>query len=340
MYKKLRKLSSTTPISSFPEIYNHNNKIISEEMDYYYDSSTGRLIRSVYVPQGKVQAYNGEFRTLNVDNIVINNPATLINNIVKRAYVIPHNAFGNNFYDSSIEKTYENINKTLKETICHDSSVIVVQPFTNMGVLGLTATNAAQDDTMTLYKVTAAIAKKFVDVDASIAEINQKLEDMSFISDDGKEPTFPDGYEDFQVKPVEEETTYPKTYMYATIVQLKRQGLSPLHIDDLKQENAKQHTYYPVENPMIVNNDNYIAIECPNINRIITVKFNRTNETKPFMFLMSRKNKNEKRTYLKVRYDEMNCLKLKCVDYTERYGTVWDIDSWSGSKENFEYIQL
>ena len=317
----------------------HNNNIISDEIEYFYDSSTGRLIRSVYVPQGKVQAYTGEFRTLSVDSITINNPATLINNVIKQAYDIPHNSFASNFSDTNLEKIYENVNRSQNELICHDASVVAIPPFNNMTVLGLMPTSAGASDTITLYNAMEAIAAKIKQLQEKYEELKEQVSaDLKWTN---SKIELPDGAESFINKPTNIEITYPKSYMYATIVQLKRQGVSPLHINDLKQPGTHNHTYYPISNPVIVNNDNYIAIECWEINRIIAITFNKTTENAPFMFLLNRYDKNGKRLYLQVNYtNNLDRLQLMCIGYTEEFGTVWDVYNWSGNSDDFKLVEI
>lgn len=342
MLKKLRELSSTTPISQLPEIYNYNNNVVTEEIDYFYDASNGRLIRSVYVPQGKVQAYTGEFRTLTVDSIQINNPTTLINNVVRRAADIPHNAFAYNFSNSTIEHQYENVQNDSSLIICHDTSVIAF-PSNKTDIcnyLNIITNNAGKSDTVTLYDIIVGTTDKLKSLDTRIKELEQWVEEAEKIPADSNGITEPANPDDYKNKPTDTITTYPKSYMYSTIVQLKRAGVNPLHINDLKNNNHLI-TYYPVMNPMIVNNTNYIGIECWQIGRVVNIQFKLTNEKNPvFMILLNRNNANGKHEYLKVTYARLNCLQLRCAGYTDDFGTVWDVYQWSGDQNNFEFIEV
>lgn len=345
MLKKLRELSSTTPISQLPEIFNHNNNVINEGIDYIFDASNGRLIRSVYVPQGKVQAYTGEFRTLTVDSIQINNPTTIINNIVRRATDIPHNAFANNFSAASIEYTYEIVNKERDEVICHDASVIAFPSGDSatrniFNYLGFNVANSAPDDTITLYNVIINTTKKIQSIEERVAALEEWKEIASMLPADSNGITEPENPDDYKNKPVGSITTYPKSYMYSTIVQLKRQGINPLHINDLKENGNHIITYYPVSSPMEVNNNNYIGIECWQVGRVIDIKFKNTATNTPFMFLLNRNNKNNKREYLEVTYAPLNCLQLRCAGYTDNYGTLWDVYNWSGNPDNFKIVEI
>lgn len=340
MLKKLRNINSTTPISQLPDILNYNNDVMTEELEYIYDSSNGRLVKSVYVPQGKIQAYTGEFRTLTVDNIQINNPTTLVNNVVKRAADIPHNAFGYNFSSSAIENVYEVVNKERNEIICHDASTIAFpaqgNDINSFKYLGFGLGNATQDDTITLYNVTIKEINKLQDLENRVSTLETLVDELSIVSGGGG-VAIPDNAENYKNKPTEVEVTYPKTYMYATIVQLKRQHVPALHINDLKGD-SHLLTYYPVSNAVKVNNKTFIAIECWQVGRIVDIQFDPASNT-PFTFLLKR-NQDGTRNYLQVTYAKMNCLQLRCSGYTDEYGTEWTLYNWSGNEGNFNYITL
>ena len=89
-----------------PDILNKNNQSVRDEFSYIFDSSNGRLVRSVYVPQGSVKAHFGDFQNISVDNISIGNPDPVINIIRKNIDRFSHNEFIDNFSSDEIMNNY------------------------------------------------------------------------------------------------------------------------------------------------------------------------------------------------------------------------------------------
>ncbi len=71
MIGTLRNISLYSLIADLPVVLKYNNQVIQNQFDHIYDSSSNRLIRSLYAPQGRVQAHWGQFVNLNCKMLVI-----------------------------------------------------------------------------------------------------------------------------------------------------------------------------------------------------------------------------------------------------------------------------
>ena len=71
MRGSFKNLSMSTQIGNYPSLMNYNFNVIKNEIDYYFDESLGKLIQSVYVPSGRVDAYWGKFTNLETDHFTI-----------------------------------------------------------------------------------------------------------------------------------------------------------------------------------------------------------------------------------------------------------------------------
>lgn len=71
MRGSFKNLNMSTQIGNYPSFMNYNFNIIENELNYYFDGSLGKLIKSVYVPNGRVDAYWGKFSNLETDHFTI-----------------------------------------------------------------------------------------------------------------------------------------------------------------------------------------------------------------------------------------------------------------------------
>lgn len=112
--------SNNTPIGMLPLIINHNNKAIEDEINAIFDSSSNRIKKSVYVPQGYVKSHSGEFVNLYTEHLTVKNFETLNIPVDKILTGAQHNTFGGRFSDES-QLSPEDIS-----TYAHDAGLIYV----------------------------------------------------------------------------------------------------------------------------------------------------------------------------------------------------------------------
>lgn len=118
--------------------------------------------------------------------------------------------------------------------------------------------------------------------------------------------------------------TYPKSLLYASPVQLKRQNLPKLHYNDIQL--GYLYTYYPCINDTVtIDNINMSCITCKNVGQIINVNLNIIDSNNNFEILLSRANKE----YVVLKPNTLTRLQLKCEEYTESLGTKWEIYLYS-----------
>ena len=122
MVNFLKDVSLDTFIGELPSIINFNNNSIEQEFNVFYDSSEGRLIRSVYVPNGTVQSHWGRFTNLEAEYVKFSNRDSLSQALenAKLEHNIFVKKFRNDWIDSSGSTTYD----TFNNDFCHDPGVI------------------------------------------------------------------------------------------------------------------------------------------------------------------------------------------------------------------------
>jgi hypothetical protein len=81
------------------------------------------LTKSVYVPTGSVKAHYGDFQNLNVGNLTIDNPNTLMQIINNNIDVMSHNNFVDIYSDSVLIPKFIGSDVS---NICHDASAIIM----------------------------------------------------------------------------------------------------------------------------------------------------------------------------------------------------------------------
>lgn len=132
MVNFLKDVSLDTFLAELPSIINFNNNSLKNEFEILYDSSEGRLIKSVYVPNGTVQSHWGRFANLETDYIKVNN-ADSISQTVQNAS-IAHNLLSHRFRDDWIVNSSVD---TFDYSYCHDPGVISSGVTTNSNILSL-----------------------------------------------------------------------------------------------------------------------------------------------------------------------------------------------------------
>ena len=71
MRSEFKELSMSTLIGDYPSLFNYNFNAVRNELDYYFDSSNGRLTKSVYAPNGRVDTFWGKFTNLEAEHFTI-----------------------------------------------------------------------------------------------------------------------------------------------------------------------------------------------------------------------------------------------------------------------------
>lgn len=71
MRSKFKELSMSTLIGNYPSMFNYNFNSVRNELDYYFDSSNGRMTKSVYAPNGRVDTFWGKFTNLETEHFTI-----------------------------------------------------------------------------------------------------------------------------------------------------------------------------------------------------------------------------------------------------------------------------
>lgn len=335
MLNFLLDVSSNTPVAMLPEIVSHNNEAIRNEFDNIYDPDNDRLLRSVYTPMGSVTAYNGVFTNVTIENLILKKPDALQDVIKDTIQYIPHSVLNNRFSTDTLDSAY---NKKLQDSysrIAHDAASIVVPGFkyyklveeTNNEVLTV---HDALTDLYGKYQTllnklsgsiaTASVARSSNDSEPAVASTFSARSANTVASP--RDNSYPFN------KP--EPITYPANYVYATVPQLRRNGLPKLHISDLLSGNI--YTYYNANASLLtVDNAHPVDIECEHIESVFTLCLKQSvSNNIEFKILLERNGKSRK--YLKViaPNPELTRIQLQCkTAYSEAVGTVWEIFGYS-----------
>ena len=135
MVNFLKDVSIDTFIGELPSILNFNNNAIEQEFSLFYDSSDGRLTKSLYAPNGTVQTHWGRFTNLEAEYVKFTNADSLSQSLETAG--IPHNVltkkFRNDWVTTSDGTNYDSFNNDF----CHDPAAISSGIENNANVLSL-----------------------------------------------------------------------------------------------------------------------------------------------------------------------------------------------------------
>lgn len=135
MVNFLKDVSIDTFIGELPSILNFNNNAIEQEFSLFYDSSDGRLTKSLYAPNGTVQTHWGRFTNLEAEYVKFTNADSLSQSLETAG--IPHNVlskkFRNDWVTASDGTNYDSFNNDF----CHDPAAISSGIENNANVLSL-----------------------------------------------------------------------------------------------------------------------------------------------------------------------------------------------------------
>ena len=297
MLNYLQNITGKTPISLLPEVINHNNEAVEAEFNWIYDSSTDRLIKSVYAPTGSVKAHFGEFVNLAAEYITVKNVESLKNTIKSAVSTLEHSTFAKSWSSDTIKDVYSN---TTDIVLCHDASVIAYKT-TNV----FAAIQQLQTDVNALKTTSKAVQGG---IQLTSAEGNTQVYGSNAMEDVSSEPT-----------------TYNKNMLYASTLQLKRKRIPKLHLQDLRDGNL--YTYYKIVNNEVTITDETTACIDTDITGItVFVNFQDMESSQDhYSILLDRQEKK----YVTISKNPLNILQLKAVSYSEDFGTVWKIYSYS-----------
>ena len=313
-----------------PDILNKNNQSVRDEFSYIFDSSNGRLVRSVYVPQGSVKAHFGDFQNISVDNISIGNPDPVINIIRKNIDRFSHNEFIDNFSSDEIMNNYKETVYPTETNICHDASVIGLPVYSHKKFLAF-----GDAEVPTVYNVIDRCITKIEALEKQVSKLQTELDNTA-----AARYTRPasSGIMTFAERGdnriITETTVYPKSYVGATAVHLKRLSVPKTHIVDLTS--GRFMTYYPADTNIEVSNTNLNFIETDTIGCVVNLELVKTTAA-PFKILLNR----ESGKAVRLSTNELNRIQLRCTGYTEEYGPEWDIHSYSvPAKSDIEVVRI
>lgn len=111
MVNELYDVSISTMIGMLPSIINNNNIQIKKEFEQIFDTSTNRLIKSLYNPEGSVDVHVGTFKNVITDNVIINDVSNFQNNVLSNC---DHNSLQNRIYDANEETGYAHSTTCIK----------------------------------------------------------------------------------------------------------------------------------------------------------------------------------------------------------------------------------
>lgn len=340
MLNYLLDVSSNTPVAMLPEIVTHNNDAIRNEFDNIYDPEKDRLIRSVYTPTGSVTAYNGVFTNVTIDNLILRSNDALSDVIKDTIQFVPHAIMTQRFSSDTLDKAYSKSLNDTNSRIAHDAGAIVVPSFKYYQyVEGTSGEILMLQDVLTdLYAKYLALASKVsgntaIDmagistVSAQSASVMSINSDATSVQSKARSVSSRDNAYPWDSS---EPITYPANYVYATIPQLRRNGLPKLHISDLLAGNV--YTYYNANAALItVNNTNPIDIESQNEGSVYTLCLSQSVKDKTeFKILLERSENSRKYLLVNAMTPELTRIQLQCkTAYAETVGTVWEIFGYS-----------
>lgn len=347
MFKEFRELSIRTMIGQLPGIINENNNIIKKQFDDIYDSSNGVLMKSVNTTlNGQsgdyVKSHLGEFTNLVTDNIIItsnnnsNETKWLSHQMLNGRYGVSNSSL-NNGSVSLINSTSSDV---LNKNYCHNAHAIGVK---------------FQNNVYPLSYVLDSIINKLGILPGLNGEENLKVQTWTetyneYVLDENGEkiPIEWDEYGNptkYQTQAVQKNRkttrygavnpqsnvdnlkepnsfTFDKNLLFASKVQLKRMNLPEYQYNDITS--GQLYTYYDYA-PIVTINDENISSISGETGYTIKIKFNDKSKKAFYRIILSRKDK----TTLRISKDELVRLTLICIDNDEKYGTSWDVDSYS-----------
>lgn len=301
---QLKDVSIRTMIGQLPKILNDNNDSISDYFDKIYDSDNDRIIKSVYNPLGSVKAHLGEFREIQVDNLVINDSYS------KQLIVhdIEHNLLSDRYLyndnGSVMEISDISLNQNLKQ-YCH-----------NAGAIGI---EMADGDVLSIAQVINDIIKQ---VSAMKGYHNASGENVTTLDNDtGVVSIYGASRQNLQLSEPNS-FTFDNSILFANKVQLKRMNLPEYQFNDIAS--GFIYTYYDYANTVTISDEHTASLKgIPG--STINIKFNDTKKKGFYRILLSRSEKK----YLRISKDELIRLTLICIDNDDINGTTWDVKDYS-----------
>lgn len=291
-------VSIRTMIGQLPKIINNNNKSISDYIDKFYDDDQPRIITSVYACEDgqSVKSNLGEFRNLQVDNIVIGGDRESI------VTGVNHNVLENRYLwnnAGTIETVPGSKLSSEMKNYCH-----------NAGSIGIEMANGQ------VLSVAQAINGIIKDVD-SMKSYHSTGADV--MNNNGYVSVYGASATSFQEP---NSFTFDQSLLFANKVQLKRMNLPQYQYDDITS--GFIYTYYDYA-PILTINDEHTSSIKGIPGSVVNVKFNNTNKKGFYRILLSRSEKK----YLRISKDELVRLSLVCTGNNEIDGTTWEVKDYS-----------
>ena len=349
MNKEFKELTIRTMIGQLPGIINENNNIIKQQFDEFYDSSNGILMKSVNTTlNGQsgdyVKSHLGEFTNLVTDNIIVTS------NNSEQAW-LSHQMLNNRYGSSNSSINAGNptlVNSTSSDTLnkyyCHNAHAIGVRFQNNVyslayildGILNslgsitgpngetINAQQWSENWPVTIYDLDDN-GNRIPIYDPDTGEITGYQHHTEYVSKNRRTTRYG------AVNPMLESDeslgesssfTFDKNLLFANKVQLKRMNLPEYQYNDIN--NGQLYTYYTYS-PVITINDEYTSSIQAEIGDKVKIKFNNLNKKAYYRIILSRKDK----TILRVSKDELVRLNLICIDNDTKYGSSWDVDTYS-----------
>lgn len=331
MLTQLQDISVNTPISQLPNVINYNNKAITTEFSNIYNQDDDYLTKSLYMPVGSVTAYNGTFTNVTLEHLILKNPNALSDVVKDTLAITEHNLLADRYSSPEIANSM-NVNKFgTKFHFCHDASTIILPDFYDKvkGVLTIPS------QYITVYNVLEQVVAEIKQLknktynNAQSANITALNNTVSLLSDNT--PVTNNLVPGTQV--------YPKTYLTMTTIQLKRLGVSKLHINDLLAK--KLYTYQNINNPnIIVDNTNYNALECDQAGTVINITLKITDSGNQKFYILLNRSLN-KYLVIETNRPELSRIQLICTNaYNPEIGTIWDLYNYSLPNNNTSKIDI
>lgn len=328
-----------------PDIVTHNNNAIRDEFDNIYDPERDYVKRSVYTPSGSVTAYNGVFTNITAENIILAKNDALTDVVKDTIQYVPHSVMAKRFSTDRLDTAY---NKGMSDTysrITHDADSIVVPGFKYYKLI-----ENNNGEILTVQDVLTDIYAKYQALSSKISGVAGSGTTQSAVAalslDSGADepaaysasPAMARSKARTAAAPLDnaypfenpDPISHPANYVYATIPQLRRNGLPKLHISDLLSGNV--YTYYNANSPLItVTNTNTIDVECQSSGSIYTLCLKQSVENKTeFKILLERNGSLRKYLTVDTPNPELTRIQLQCkTPYSEATGTQWEIFGYS-----------
>lgn len=296
MLNQLLDVSIKTMIGMLPDIINSNNEYITDAFDNIYDSSSNRLIKSLYNPNGNVIVHSGEFQNVVTDNLIINDISTFNNNTLKK---VDHNVFANRLYNI-VDDTISPVNSNDVSLYSHNTGSIV-----HIGINGSEC----------LANVIETLQSQIKTLESYYGNASNNAQPAVYGLSSIVENTVsnPNSY------------TLDKNVLFANKSQLMKLKLRQWQYLDIAD--GILYTYYDY-NPVITITDEHPASINGIEGSIVNIKFEDKKKSGFYKIMLSRIDNK----VLRIGKDDLIRLKLVCVEHDPVYGTIWDVDSYSVRK--------